>query len=134
MRYFRVSLWVSIIALMMLAASLSAQTAEQLYQDGLLKESGEGDLQAAISIYEQIVADESADDAVKAKAQLHIGLCYEKMGKAEAIKAYELVLQNYQNYEDEVYAASLRLAELNKQDDEELSVIKLYEKGPNLEN
>ncbi|UCE23293.1 MAG: PD40 domain-containing protein [Candidatus Zixiibacteriota bacterium] len=134
MRRLRVDVWISAIALVILAVSLSAQTAEQLYQDGLLKESGEGDLQAAISIYEQIVADGSADHAVKAKAQLHIGLCYEKMGKTEAIKAYELVLQNYQNYEDEVYIASLRLSELNKGDNKELSVIKLYEKGPNLEN
>ncbi|UCD64463.1 MAG: PD40 domain-containing protein [Candidatus Zixiibacteriota bacterium] len=129
-----VEVCIGIITAMILAASLSAQTAEELYQDGLLKESGEGNLQEAISIYQQIVADESADDAVKAKAQLHIGLCYEKMGKTEAIKAYELVLQNYQNFEDEVYIASLRLAELNKKDDDELSVIKLYEKGPNLEN
>lgn len=133
MRHLRFSGWISFFTLVILTVSLSAQTADQLYQNGLLKESGEGDLQAAISIYETIVADETAEDAVKAKAQLHIGLCYEKLGRSEAIKAYELVLQNYQNYEDEVYVANLRLSELNKGDDD-LSVIKLYEKGTNLEN
>jgi Tol biopolymer transport system component len=133
MKRLRVDVWISFITLMILATSLSAQTADQLYQNGLLKESGEGDLQAAISIFEQIVADAGADNSVKAKAQLRIGLCYEKMGKAEAIKAYELVLENYGNYEEEVYVASLRLAELNKEDANDLTVIKLYEKGPNLE-
>ena len=111
-----------------------AQESKQLFQKGLMKENGEGNLQDAIKIYEEIVADEDAKNAVKAKAQLHIGLCYEKMGKEEAIKAYELVVQNYQNYTEEVQLASLRLSELNKPDDESMSVIDLYEKGSMLEN
>ena len=106
-----------------------SQDSKQLFQKGLMKENGEGDLQAAIKIYEEVVADENAENSVKAKAQLHIGLCYEKLGKTEAIKAYELVLQNYQNYEDEVQLASLRLSELIKEDDEGLAVINLYKEG-----
>ncbi len=106
-----------------------SQESKQLFQQGLMAENGEGNLQDAISIYEKIVADESAENSVKAKAQLHIGLCYEKLGKAEAIRAYELVLQNYQNYEAEVQLASLRLADLIKVDDKDLSIINLYGKG-----
>ena len=130
----RFNLGISFIIFMILAVSVLSQTVDQLYQNGLLKENGEGNLQEAISIYEKIVADESAENSVKAKAQLHIGLCYEKLGKTEAINAYELVLQNYQNYKDEVHVASLRLSELNKDDDEDMSVINLYQKVSSLEN
>ena len=82
---------------------VNSQEAKQLFQQGMMLENGQGDLQGAIKIYEQVLADEDADNAVKAKAQLHIGLCYEKMGREEAIKAYELVVQNYQNYENLLY-------------------------------
>jgi Tol biopolymer transport system component len=106
-----------------------SQDSKQLFQQGLMAENGEGNLQDAISIYEKIVADESAENSVKAKAQLHIGLCYEKLGKTEAIKAYELVLQNYQNYKEEVQLASSRLSELSIEEEEKgLSMINLYEK------
>ena len=107
-----------------------SQESKQLFQKGLMKENGEGNLQDAISIYEKIVADESAENSIKAKAQLHIGLCYEKMGKEEAIKAYELVLQNYNNYKDEVQVASSRLSELLiVVDNEDMVIINLYDKG-----
>ncbi len=110
-----------------------SQESKQLFQKGLMKENGEGNLQDAISIYEKIVADESAENSVKAKAQLHIGLCYEKLGKEEAIKAYELVIQNYNNYKDEVQVASLRLSELSIEEKEiGLTMIKLYAAGSDI--
>jgi Tol biopolymer transport system component len=113
-----------------IATKSFTQESKQLFQQGLMKENGEGNLQDAINIYEKIVADESAENSVKAKAQLHIGLCYEKMGKEEAIKAYELVIQNYRNYEDEVQLASSRLSKLLiVVDDEDMVIINLYDKG-----
>lgn len=111
-----------------------AQESEQLFQKGLMKENGEGNLQDALRIYEQIVADENAENEVKAKAQLHIGLCYEKLGKADAIKAYELVLQNYQNQEEEVQVASIRLSELRVVENDEQSVSNPFEKEVQLYN
>lgn len=111
-----------------------SQEADQLFQKGLMKENGEGNLQEAIQIYDQVVSDEAAENAIKAKAQLHIGMCYEKLGKEEAIKAYELVLQNYTNYEDEVQLANMRLSGLRAQDSEDLAVIKLFEDGSSMEN
>ena len=112
------------------AISSFGQESEQLFQKGLMKENGEGNLQDAIGIYEEIVSDETAENAVKAKAQLHIGLCYEKLGKTEAIKAYELVLQNYKNYNEEVEVASLRLAELiTDEENKDYNSINLFGKG-----
>ena len=128
----------SIIGLFLVACFATqcmAQESEQLFQQGLMKENGEGNLQDAINIYEEIVADKNAETEVKAKAQLHIGLCYEKLGKTEAIKAYELVLQNYKNYKEEYNVASSRLSELMVQPvDDDFQMIKLFEKGYSVRN
>ncbi|MBE3085802.1 MAG: hypothetical protein IMZ64_06250, partial [Bacteroidetes bacterium] len=64
-----------------------AQTPEQLYQKGLGKEEGEGALQDAINFYNQIADNSNADKSLQAKALLHIGMCYEKLGNKEAVKA-----------------------------------------------
>ena len=72
-----------------------SQSPSQLFQQGLLKENGEGNLEAAVTMYEKIVTDATAEPFVRAKAQLHIGICYEKLGKPEAQEAYQRVLQNY---------------------------------------
>ena len=62
-----------------------AQTSSQFFQQALLKENGEGDLKAAVEIYQKIVNDATADRSMRAKALLHIGLCWEKMGKETCI-------------------------------------------------
>ena len=109
---------------------LYSQDPKQLLQKGLMKENAEGNLQEAISIYEEIVTDVNAENSIKAKAQLHIGICYEKLGKTEAIKAYELVVQNYQSYKEEVRLASSRLSELIVNDTKkDFEVINLFGKG-----
>ena len=72
-----------------------SQTPEQLYQKGLMKEEGEGALQDAIDLYNQIAENSNADKSIQAKALLHIGMCYEKMGKEEATKAYQKLVNNY---------------------------------------
>lgn len=63
-----------------------SQLPEKLFQQGLVKEEGEGELQEAIELYNQVVDDESADRALRAKALLHVGICYEKLGQEEAKK------------------------------------------------
>lgn len=117
------------------ASQVYSQESKQLFQKGLMVENGEGNLQEAINIYEQIVDDENAESAIKAKAQLHIGLCYEKLGKTEAINAYKLVLENYNNYKEEAEVASTRLSELiTEEKDDDFKMINLYEKDAGMEN
>ncbi len=108
---------------MMLALGLSAclasaaliaqaRSAADLYQEGLQLEEVKGDLQKAIATYHSIVERAPADRGIAAKAQLHIGLCYERMGKAEASKAYETVIREYADQKDPAAQAKLRLASL----------------------
>ncbi|MBN1482119.1 tetratricopeptide repeat protein [candidate division KSB1 bacterium] len=88
------------------------QTPSQLYQHALLKENGEGDLNAAISLYEKVVADTTADRSLRAKAHLHIGMCWEKMGEQQARSAYQLIIQQYADQSEIVNIAKERLASL----------------------
>ena len=55
-------------------APAGAQTAHDLFQQALVKERAEGDLQEAINLYEQIARDFSDDHALAAKALAFIRL------------------------------------------------------------
>jgi Tol biopolymer transport system component len=89
-----------------------AQSPEQLYQKGLIKEEGEGALQDAISIYNQVADNLKADPSLRAKALLHVGMCYEKLGNQEAVKAYNKLVNNFPTQKNEVTIARERLSKL----------------------
>jgi len=89
-----------------------AQTPEQLYQKGLTKEEGEGALQDAINLYNQVADNSNADKVLQAKALLHIGMCYEKLGMKEATKAYQRLVNNFPAQKNEVLIARERLSRL----------------------
>jgi Tol biopolymer transport system component len=91
---------------------LMAQTPEQLYQKGLMKEEGEGALQDAINFYNQIANNSNADKSLQAKALLHIGMCYEKLGMKEATKAYQRLVNTCPDQTEMVALAKGRLAAL----------------------
>ena len=65
-----------------------AQTAEELLPKGIQLEEVKGELEKAIEVYQTIVDKFSDNRPIAAKALLHIGLCYEKLGNQEAKKAY----------------------------------------------
>lgn len=93
----------------------SQESAEEAFEKAIYYEDVQGDLQKAIGLYEQILKQfpefpESRE--IAAKAQLHIGLCYEKLGNSEAIKAYNQVLANFADQTGQVAAARERLAAL----------------------
>ena len=98
-----------------LAADLlpsAAQSAEQLYQRGLVKEEGEGALQDAIDLYNQVADNSSASTSLRAKSLLHIGMCFEKLGTQEAVKAYQRLVSSFPSQKSEVAIARERLAML----------------------
>ena len=96
------------------AASAAAQqpSGELVLQQALHLEQVEGNLQQALTLYRRILVRYPADRAVDATAQLHIGLCYESLGEAEARRAYEQVISNYADQTDEVREARTHLASL----------------------
>jgi len=101
-------------ALVILSSANIQQSAEQLYQSGLYKEEVEGELEGAIEIYERIIKDFPGNKATAAKALYHIGLCYEKLGNKEALKAYQRLIDEYPGQIQEVAMAKERLARLTE--------------------
>ena len=55
---------------------------------------------------------ETKDESLAAKAQLRIGICYEKLGSQEARKAYQRLIADYPGQKEEVALARDRLARL----------------------
>jgi Tol biopolymer transport system component len=92
----------------------SQQSAEELYQTALLKKEAEGDLSGAIKLFQGIIVKFPDKKDFAAKALLQIGLCYEKLGNQEALKAYQRLIADYPGQKEEVALAKERLAGLAK--------------------
>lgn len=103
-----------VLALASPATVHGQQTAEELYQAGLYQEDVQGNLERAIEIYRGILADFPDSRAVGAKAQLHVGLCYEKLGLQEARQAYRRVIDDFPDHAEEVAVARDRLAGIER--------------------
>jgi Tol biopolymer transport system component len=76
----------------------------------------DGDLKGAIATYERILNVQGVPRVVAARALLHLGECHEKLGHAEARKAYERLVRDFGDQEEEVGRARARLAALGERD------------------
>lgn len=109
------SLFVSILGFLLLFNNLSSQqTAGELFEKALYQEEAKGDLQKAIELYQEILKQFPEDREVAAKAQLQIGVCYEKLGLKEAQKAFQKVIDNYPEQAEVVRVAREKLSILLK--------------------
>ncbi len=114
--------------------SVQAQDGYDVLQQALVKERTEGDLEGAIRIYERIVERFADNRALAAEALVRAGQCYEKLGRTEARKAYEQVLRDYADQEEQVAAARTRLAALpGSNEDESRFVIRQVWAAPDLD-
>jgi Tol biopolymer transport system component len=95
-------------------AFTNAQQSVERFQQGLMKEEGEGSLLEAIEIYSEVAADESAGRSLQARALLQAGICYEKLGMQEAQKAYRKIISNYSEQTETVKIASSKLSLLTQ--------------------
>jgi Tol biopolymer transport system component len=132
----RQKLFVFIVFILILAFASSAsiqQSAEQLYQSGIYKEEVEGQLEKAIEIYQTIVKQFPGNREIAAKAQLHIGMCYEKLGLKEAQNAFQKVVENYPEQAEAVKTAKEKLSLILKaqalveKGDKEFKIRKIWE-------
>ena len=109
-----VAFLVSALAADNVSPGLSQQSAEDLYQAALLKKEAEGDLSGAIKLFQGIIVKFPDKREVAAKAQLQIGVCHEKLGTAEAEKAFQKVIDNYPEQSEAVREAKEKLSLLLK--------------------
>jgi len=106
---------ISTMGLLFVFNSLSfQQTAGELFEKAIYFEEAKGDLQKAIDLY-QIILDQFPENRqIAAQTQLHLGLCYEKLGLKEAQKAYQKVIDKYPEQAEAVKIAKEKLSMLLK--------------------
>jgi len=76
-----------------------------------------GDLKGAIKLFSEIIKKYPDEREYAAKSQLYIGLCYEKLGLEQAKyaqKAFQKVVDNYPERQQEVAVAKEKLASMAK--------------------
>jgi Tol biopolymer transport system component len=90
----------SVLFVAVIVVTASNSTAQQVSQAELQlreaqhKQQVEGDLAAAIKLYQEIVASKTADRTVKAKALLQLAECYEKQGR-QANTVYQQIVRDF---------------------------------------
>jgi Tol biopolymer transport system component len=98
------------LALLAIGAGLGTQSGNDLFQQALVKERTDGNVPAAIALYQTIVRKHGSDRALVARALVQMGQCYEKLGRGEAITAYERVVREFGDQTESVATARARLA------------------------
>jgi Tol biopolymer transport system component len=106
--------FIAILGALVSVAGSARQTEDPgvLLRAAIEKEEVDGDLQGAIDMYKQIVVKHGDNRAIAAKAQLRIGLCYEKLGREQAglaQKAFETVVKDYPDQTEAVNLAKQKL-------------------------
>jgi Tol biopolymer transport system component len=118
--------WVTVIAAAVAAHGIPDQSGHDIFQQALVKERAEGNLQEAIDLYDRIVRDFPDDHPLAAKALVQMGQCYEKLGKEGARKAYERVVREYADQVEPLQVARARLAALTRPPRHEMTVRRIW--------
>ena len=92
------------------ASQAKDDRAEVALEAAIKKEMVDGDLRGAIEQYSKIA--QSGNRAAAAKALVRMGQCQERLGEAEARKAYEKVVREYADQTEAAAEARTRLAAL----------------------
>lgn len=100
-------------------ASAQAPKAQQpalLLEDAAKRELVDGDLKGAIDTLQRILKLEGVPRAITARALLHLGQCFEKLGTTEARQAYERIVREFADQPEEANLARGRLTALGGRD------------------
>jgi Tol biopolymer transport system component len=101
------------VAASTLATPAWGQSVSTLLQEGIFTEETVGDLDAAIKIYEKIVAESERNRPFAAQAQYRVGMCYLKQGeKDRAAAAFRKVIDRFPQQADPIARAKVQLAAL----------------------
>ena len=91
------------------ASAAQAQSGHDLFQQALVQERVEGNLEGAIQLYGRVVAEYPSDRALGAQALMQMGHSYELLRNPEASKVYQRVARDYGDQGEYADAARVRL-------------------------
>lgn len=126
MNNFRVIFFMILVVFLSAKIKIFAQSEEELYQKGVQLEEIKGDIEEAINIFSAVVKKNNIGKETASMAQLHIGLCYMKLGKdkiMEAVSSFKKVIALYPDQKEAVQIAKEKLAALNS-DEADINEIK----------
>jgi uncharacterized protein (TIGR02145 family) len=103
-----------LVFLMLATWDVTAQEsiANTRFYEGVVAEEVTGDLDKALSIYQDLFKTNKSDRILAAKCLYHIGLTYEKKGSDKAIGYYSEVIEKYPDQSDLAELARGRIAKL----------------------
>jgi hypothetical protein len=111
----RTGVVLAVVLMLVRPIGLGAQSAQELYQRGLMEEHADGDLTRAIALYAQAARAAGSDRALAAKALIRMAGSQEKIGKdADAASAYAELVRAYPEQHTEVAIAQDRLKALRE--------------------
>ena len=103
---------VGIMALCVTHAVADKHSQERQFQEAIHLMETKGDYPAAIRLFQEIA--KGPDRNLAARSLLYVGICYEKLGKDEAKKAYQRVIQEFGDQQEVVAEARTRLSKLEQ--------------------
>ena len=111
----RTGLFAGVLVTLAATISLVAQSAQEVYQRGLVQEHSVGNLQEAIALYAQAAQGAGKDRALAARALVRMGGAQEKLGaETDAEKSYAELLRVYPEQRAEVAIARQRVTALRR--------------------
>ncbi len=106
LRAFRTLIAAITVAIHPQLTSAAASSPSELLEKGIYSEETKGDLDSAIAIYQQLVAEANINQSLAAQAQFRLGQCYLKKNRtAEATAAFEKLIRDYPNEKELVAKA-----------------------------
>ena len=104
-------LLLAITSVLTTAQVAAAASPSELLEQGIYSEETKGDVDAALKLYQQVVTEAKAGQAVAAQAQYRLGVCfYKKKNYTEATAAFEKLTRDYPDQKDLIALANKYLA------------------------
>jgi len=117
MRRVTSTLIMAVLLAAVLAPAVHAKTPAELLREGLYAEEVEGNLDAAIGIYQQIILDSTAPRNLAAQALYRQGMCFmKKKNEADARVVFQKLVTNYSDQTELVEKVKPILEELSNAD------------------
>ena len=103
-----------IIATLLAASTFAQQNPRELFERARMLDESNQNLAEAIKLYGQVVSQANEQRALAARAQLRIGMLYERLGrKADAQRAFRTVVNQYSDQTEVAQRARAKLPAAN---------------------